>query len=52
MGKLRIVNQPIRVSDLSLDELDDKVQDYWDHMAENVEARRVRQQRKLFKANV
>ncbi len=49
MNKLKIVNQPLRISDIDLYELDDESQDYRDHKTESMEISRIRSQRKSFK---
>ena len=48
MSKLRVINQPLKISDLSLDELDDEMHDFWDQRAESMAIRNDRQQRKSF----
>lgn len=48
MSRLRVINQPLRVSGSILDDIEDELQDYWDHKAESLAARDMREKRKLF----
>ena len=52
MSKLRVINQPLKVSDINFDDLDDEIQNYWDHKIESKEMRRVKDQRKSFKIDI
>lgn len=52
MSKLRVINQPLIVSDINFDELDDEIQNYWDHRAHSMEMKRSRDQKKSFKIDV
>lgn len=49
MSKLRVINQPLKVSDTILDELEDEIQNYWDYKAESMAIRQAREQRRSFK---
>ena len=52
MSKLRVINQPLKISDINFDELDDEIQNYWDHKARSMEMRRSRDQKKSFKIDI
>lgn len=49
MSKLRIINQPLAISDGTLNELGYELEDYWDHKAENMAMRNWRRRQKLTK---
>ncbi len=49
MSKLRVINQPLKVSSLDLSELDEEIQDSWDHIAESMGIRQERNRRRSFK---
>lgn len=50
MNKLKKVNQPLKVSDTDLFELDDEIQNYWDHKAESMARIQTRGRRRTFNA--
>lgn len=50
MNKLKIINQPLKISDADLDELADEIQNYWDHKAEIAETIQARSRRRSFNA--
>ncbi len=47
--RLKIITQPLKISHVDLDELEENIQNHWDHKAEVMSIRRIREQRKLFK---
>ena len=52
MSKLRVISQPLKVSDRILDELENEIQDYWDHKVESMAIRQAREQRRSFREEI
>lgn len=52
MSKLRIINQPLRISDLDMDELEEEIHNHWDHRAESMAIRNEQLKRKTFNVEV
>lgn len=52
MGKLRIINQPLKVSGVDLSDLEEEIQDSWDHKAESMAIRQARDRRRSFKIEI
>lgn len=49
MSKLRVINQPLKVSKLDLTRLDEEIQASWDHITESMDMRQRRNRRRSFK---
>jgi len=53
MGKLRVINQPLKVSDINFDDLDDEIQSYWGSRGDETGIKRIKHhQRKSFKVEI
>jgi hypothetical protein len=47
MSKLQIINQPLSVADINLDQLDDELFELWDHHAESLAIRNARERQRI-----